>query len=91
MNIFVYTKSGCPNCVAAKKLLKERNLKFVEMDMDIVAVREAFHFAYPDVRGMPQIFINDQRVGGLVGLQKALQQIALDKKAQNARELGLDY
>ena len=76
MNIFVYTKSGCSNCVAAKKMLKERNLKFVEMDMDIIAVREAFHFAYPDVRGMPQIFINDQRVGGLLGLQQALKQIS---------------
>jgi glutaredoxin 3 len=76
MNIFVYTKSGCPNCVAAKKLLKERNLKFIEMDMDQIRVREAFQFAYPDVRGMPQIFINDQRVGGLAGLQAALKQIS---------------
>jgi glutaredoxin 3 len=77
MNIFIYTKSGCPNCVAAKKLLKEKGLKFIENDMDKVSVREAFNFAYADIRGMPQIFIDDQRVGGLLGLQHALKELGL--------------
>ena len=75
MNIFVYTKSKCPNCVAAKQLLKSKGLKFIENDMDTESVRQAFHFAYPDVRGMPQVFINDQRVGGLLGVQHALKQL----------------
>lgn len=91
MNIFVYTKKGCPNCVAAKNLLKSKGLRFIEQNMDDTEVRNAFQFAYPNVRGLPQIFINDQRVGGLLGLQTALAQLALDKKADNARELGLDY
>ena len=77
MNIFVYTKSKCPNCVAAKQLLKSKGLKFIENDMDTESVRQAFQFAYPDVRGMPQIFINDQRVGGLLGLQHALKELGL--------------
>ena len=77
MNIFIYTKSGCPNCVAAKRLLKEKGLKFIENDMDTETVRQAFNFAYPDIRGMPQIFIDDQRVGGLLGLQNALKELGL--------------
>lgn len=77
MNIFIYTKSKCPNCVAAKQLLKSKGLKFVENNMDNEVVRQAFNFAYPDVRGMPQIFINDQRVGGLLGLQHALKELRL--------------
>ena len=77
MNIFVYTKSKCPNCVAAKQLLKSKGLKFIENDMDTETVRQAFNFAYPDVKQMPQIFINDQRVGGLVGLQQALKDLGL--------------
>ena len=77
MNIFIYTKSGCPNCVAAKQLLKSRDLKFVECDMDDKGVREAFMFAHPEVKQMPQIFINDERVGGLAGLKVALNQLSL--------------
>ena len=75
MNVFIYTKSGCPNCVAAKKLLKQRGLKFIESDMDQVRIRQAFEFAYPDVRGLPQIFVNDVRIGGLLGLQAFLKQM----------------
>ena len=77
LNIFVYTKSKCPNCVAAKQLLKTKGLKFIENDIDTETVRQAFYFAYPDVKQMPQIFINDQRVGGLAGLQQALKDLGL--------------
>jgi len=75
MNIFIYTKKGCPNCVTAKLLLKSEGLKFVECNMDDPEVAAAFQFAHPDAKQMPQIFINDQRVGGLAGLQEALKQL----------------
>lgn len=75
MNIFVYTKSMCPNCTSAKKLLQSKRLPFIECDFDDPAVRIPFLFAYPDAKQMPQIFINDQRVGGLAGLQAALKQM----------------
>ena len=77
MNIFVYTKSKCPNCVAAKQLLKSKGLKFIENDMDTESVRQAFMFAYPEAKQLPQIFIEDQRVGGLAGLQQALKDLGL--------------
>lgn len=75
MNIFIYTKKGCQNCVAAKQLLKSKNLSYIEQNMDDTEVRRAFEFAYPNVRGLPQIFIDDQRVGGLIGLQQALKDL----------------
>jgi glutaredoxin 3 len=75
MNIFVYTKKGCQNCVAAKQLLKSKNMSYIEQNMDDTEVRRAFEFAYPNVRGLPQIFIDDQRVGGLIGLQQALKEL----------------
>ena len=78
MNITIYTKSNCPNCVSAKALLKSKGLEYQEFSFDNDPMREAeFHAAYPDVRQMPQIFINDQRVGGLLGLVAALKQLGL--------------
>jgi glutaredoxin 3 len=78
MSIVIYTKSNCPNCVSAKQLLKSKGLEYSERDLtnDIVKQAELFA-AYPDARQMPQIFINDQRVGGLAGLQAALKQVGL--------------
>jgi glutaredoxin 3 len=75
MKVTIYTKANCPNCVAAKQLLKSKGLRYVENNMDDPGVRLAFEFSYPDLRQMPQIFINDQRVGGLTGLQAALKQL----------------
>ena len=77
MNITIYTKSACPNCVAAKNLLKSKGLDYTEFDMDNSEDRMAFFLAYPDIRQMPQIFINGQRVGGLAGLQAALKQVGV--------------
>lgn len=73
MNITVYTKSNCPNCVAAKQLLKSKGLTFTEVNLDDEAKRSEFNLVHPAARQMPQIFIGDQRVGGLAGLQAALQ------------------
>lgn len=77
MNITVYTKSSCPNCVSAKALLKSKNLTFEERSIDDPGEHMAFTMVYPDVRQMPQIFIDGQRVGGLAGLQAALKQVGL--------------
>ena len=77
MNIVVYTKANCPNCVAAKNLLKSKDLAYEERNMDDPGERMAFSMLFPDIRQMPQIFINQQRVGGLAGLQAALKQVGL--------------
>lgn len=75
MNITVYTKSACPNCTAVKSLLRQRGLYFVEISLDNPIERETFFAAHPLVRQMPQVFINDQRVGGLEGLRAAIAQL----------------
>ncbi len=76
LKITVYSKSACPQCDSAKQLLKSRSLDFEEVKIDDEAERLAFYAKCgPAVRQMPQIFINDQRVGGLAGLQAALAQM----------------
>lgn len=76
MNITIYTKSNCPNCVAAKQLLNARGFEYAEYDVEAEAwALKALLEGHPSARQMPQIFINNQRVGGLAGLKAALEQI----------------
>lgn len=69
----IYTKQSCPNCVTAKMILKSLNMPFTEIDIETGDRFANFVANYPEAKQMPQIFINDQRVGGLAGLQAALK------------------
>ena len=75
MNITIYTKTSCPNCVAAKHILQVRGIEYTEVDIETGDRFANFVANYPEVKQMPQIFIGDQRVGGLAGLQAALKQL----------------
>jgi glutaredoxin len=76
LKIVVYSKSACPQCESVKMMLKSRAMAFEEIRIDDEAERLAFYEKCgPSVRQMPQVFINDQRVGGLAGLQAALAQL----------------
>lgn len=77
MNIIVYSKSNCPNCTTAKALLDSKGLDFIERSIEDQEWRDVFTRQYPDIRQMPQIFINGQRVGGFAGLQQALKQMEI--------------
>lgn len=75
MNITIYTKANCPNCVSAKQLLQAKGMEYQEVDIEVGGRFANFVAHYPDAKQMPQIFIGDQRVGGLAGLQAALKQL----------------
>lgn len=77
MQITIYTKSNCPNCVSAKQLLKSKGLGYWEINTDEKINLDELQNRAPDARQMPQIFIDGQRVGGLAGLQAALKQVGL--------------
>lgn len=77
LDIILYSKSACPNCVTAKQLLKNKELVFEERDVEDEGWAIQFAEECPGIRQMPQIIINGQRVGGLAGLQAALKQVGL--------------
>jgi glutaredoxin 3 len=77
MKVTIYSKSGCPNCVTAKNLLQSLNLEYKEIDVEVGDRLANFVANYPDARQMPQIWIGDQRVGGLAGLQAALKKLGM--------------
>ncbi len=70
--IEVYSTAVCPYCVAAKNLLKARGLAWTEVRVDTDPVqREAMLARSGGARTVPQIFINDQHVGGFEELAAA--------------------
>ena len=76
MNITIYTKSNCPNCTTAKQLMKSKSLPYTEYWVDANPVAEQ-KMKDANIRQMPAIYINNQFVGGLAGLQAALKQVNL--------------
>ena len=77
LNITMYTKDSCPNCNIAKLILESAGLKYADVDIMVGERMGNLLKEFPDARQMPQIFINDQRVGGLAGLQAALKQLGI--------------
>jgi glutaredoxin 3 len=79
LNITMYTKANCPNCETAKLVLNSVGLKYADVDVEVGDRLANLLKEFPDARQMPQIFIGDQRVGGLAGLKVALDQIGVLK------------
>lgn len=78
--IEMYSTPWCPFCVRAKQLLAKLDLPFEDTDVDQYPQARATMMQRGGGRTVPQIFINDQPVGGcdeLFALQRSgqLQQL----------------
>ena len=64
-NVEIYTWSQCPFCIRAKALLDKKGVDFTEycIDGDEVA-RGKMAQRSNGRRSLPQIFINNQHIGG---------------------------
>ncbi len=81
-SITIYTKSWCPYCSAAKKLLEEKGAAFTEIDIEAKPDQPKDMIQKAGGRtSVPQIFIDDRHVGGCDDLY------ALDDKGQLERLL----
>jgi glutaredoxin 3 len=70
--IEVFSTAVCPYCVAAKNLLKSKGLEWTEVRIDLDATqRDAMLARSGGRRTVPQIFVNDQYVGGFDDLVAA--------------------
>lgn len=72
--ITVYSKSQCPNCVRAKDLLRQKGVRYVEIDIE--ADDEAKLFLVDQgFRSVPQINVDGVFIeGGLAGLTRQSQE-----------------
>ena len=65
----VYTTPMCPYCVAAKRLLEERDIPFAEYDVASDTVLRADVMQRSRRRTVPQIFIDGRAIGGFEELR----------------------
>lgn len=70
MKAIVWSKYHCPFCEQAKALLKQKGIEFEERKIGDGYSKEDLLEAVPTARSVPQIFINDQLIGGFTELQK---------------------
>ena len=77
--IEIYTWQYCPFCIKAKTLLNKKNIQFTEykIDGDEVA-REEMSLRASGRRSLPQIFINDEGIGGCDDLYSLEKENKLD-------------
>ncbi len=64
MSIEIYTKGYCPYCHMAKQLLQQKQADFEEIAIDGDGELREQMIKRAGRHTVPQIFINDQHVGG---------------------------
>ena len=72
MKAIVWSKDQCPYCDQAKALLKSRNIEFEERNVSQDWTREQLLEAVPTARTVPQIFLNEELIGGFNELRTRL-------------------
>jgi len=72
MKVEIYTKDACPYCVQAKKLFKSKGWEYTEHyitpDTRETLLEELTGRLGTPPRTVPQIFIDDQAIGGYTDL-----------------------
>lgn len=64
MKAIIWSKPGCPYCVQAEKLLETKGYEIEERRIGFRWNREQLFEAVPNVRTVPQIFLDGKYIGG---------------------------
>ena len=80
-HIIIYTKATCPFCIKAKGLLTQKAQKFTEIDITgNDSLRTEMMTKANGRHTVPQIFINNEHIGGCDDLFACDASDDLDKK-----------
>ena len=83
-SVEIYTKWGCPYCVAAKSLLDRKGVTYQEHDITMGGPKRAEMVErVPSARTVPQILVDDRALGGFDDIS------ALDSEGKLDPILGL--
>ena len=80
INIEIYTSVNCFYCVAAKRLLDEKNISYSEYDVSSdITLRKTMLEKANGSRTVPQIFVDEYHVGGYQELRELEKQNKLQE------------
>ncbi|CAN6481841.1 unnamed protein product [Victoria cruziana] len=63
-----FSRSGCRDCTAVRTFLREKRLRYVEINIDVFPAREEELIQRTGSKTVPAIFFNEKLLGGLVAL-----------------------
>ncbi len=78
----VYGKPNCPQCTMAKSLLESRGIEYVYVDITTTGKSAAEITGRPDVRSLPQVYLDGRYIGGFNELFSELR----DRKSDAVTE-----
>ena len=77
----MYSKQHCPYCIRAKELLEKKNLEFEIIDIqENEETRSVMVEKSGGLMTVPQIFINDNHIGGYEDLKELDEKNGLEKR-----------
>lgn len=82
-NVIMYSTSYCPYCMRAKQLLDSKEINYQDIAVDEYPEKRAEMVAKSGRSTVPQIFINNQPIGGCDDLYALESQGRLDQLLQN--------
>jgi glutaredoxin 3 len=75
MKVVIWSKYHCPYCDQAKALLTQKGIQFEERKIGDGYTKEDLLEAVPTARTVPQIFIDEQLIGGFTELKQHLEKV----------------
>ena len=75
MKAVVWSRYHCPFCDQAKALLTQNGIEFEERKIGDGWTKEDLLEAVPSARTVPQIFLNEELIGGFTELKKRLENV----------------
>lgn len=76
MKAIVWSKENCFYCEQAKLLLDQHNIEYAENIIGQDYTKEDLLSLIPNARSVPQIFLDDELVGGFNELRMRLKAVA---------------
>lgn len=75
MKAIIWSKYHCPYCDQAKALLKQKGIAYEEKKIGDGFTKEDLLESVPNARTVPQIFVDEQLIGGFTELKQFLEKV----------------